>query len=93
MRRVKKEEVAYMAKSQEAQQGWRRSSVEELRKRAEKHCRRGVPEETRLLELGWYTRKVVVLYLTYERCRNQRCHVKDNKKQEVISKRKWEEIK
>ena len=46
MRRVKKEEVAYMAKSQEAQQGWRRSSVEELRKRAEKHCRRGVPEET-----------------------------------------------
>ena len=34
-----------MAKPQEAQQGWRRSSVEELRKRAEEHCERGVPEE------------------------------------------------
>ena len=35
-----------------AQQEWRRSSVAELRKRAEEHCSKGVPEEAHLLELG-----------------------------------------
>jgi len=38
---------------QEVQQGgWRKSLVAELRKRAEKHCSKGVPEEAHLLELG-----------------------------------------
>ena len=32
LRRVEKEKAAYVAKSQDAQQEWRRSSVEELRK-------------------------------------------------------------
>jgi len=75
------------------QQGWRRSSVEELRKRVEEYCERGVPEEAQLLELGWCTREVVVLYLTCERCGNQGCHVKDNRGQGVISRRKLEEMK
>jgi len=93
LRRVEEEEVACVAKPQEAQQRWRWSSVEELRKRAEEHCGRGVPEETQLLELGWCIREVVVSYLTCERCRSQRCHVEDNRGQRVISRRKWEEIK
>ena len=41
-----------MAEPQEAQQGWRRSLVVELRRRAEKHCGKGVLEEAHLLELG-----------------------------------------
>ena len=93
MRRVEEEEMAYVAKPQEAQQGWRRSSVKELRKRAEEHYGRGVLEEARLLELGWYIREVVVLYLTCEGCGSQRCHIEDNRGQGVISRRKLKEIK
>jgi len=52
LRRVEKSEVACMAKLQEAQQEWKRSLVEELRKRAEEHCGKGVPEEAHLLKLG-----------------------------------------
>jgi len=36
----------------QAMRRWKRSSVDELRKRAKEHCRRGILEETRLLELG-----------------------------------------
>ena len=66
LRRVEKEEAAHAAKPQKAQQGWRRSSIEELRKRAEEHCSKGVPEEAQLLELGWYTLETIV---TYNECR------------------------
>jgi len=52
LRRVEEEEAVCVAKPQEVQQGWRRSSVKELRKRAEEHCRRGVLGEAQLLELG-----------------------------------------
>jgi len=93
LRRVEEEKTVCMTKPREAQQGWRRSSVEELRKRAEEHCRRGVPEEAQLLELEWYTREVVVSYLTCERCGSQGCHVEDNRGQGVISRRKLEEMK
>jgi len=75
------------------QQGWRRSSVEELRKRAEEHCGKGIPEETQLWDLGWCMREVVFSYLACERCGNQGCHVEDNKGQGVISRRKLEEMK
>jgi len=34
-----------------------------------------------------------VSYLTYERCGSQGCHVEDNRRQEVISRRKLEKIK
>jgi len=47
----------------EVQQEWKRSLVEELRKRAEKHYGKGVPEEAYLLELGWCTEKVIVMYV------------------------------
>ena len=93
LRRVEEKEVACVAKPREAQQGWKRSSVEELRKRAKEHYGRGVPEEAQLLELGWYMREVVVSYLTCERCGSQGCYVENNRGQEVISRRKLEEIK
>jgi len=38
--------------------------VEELRRRAKKYCRRNVPEEACLLELGRYMEEVIVSYLT-----------------------------
>ena len=36
--------------------------MEELRKRAKKHCGKGVPEEACLLELEWCTKEVIVTY-------------------------------
>jgi len=94
LRRVEEEEkMVHVARPQNVQQGWRRSSVKELRKRAEEHCGKGIPEEAQLLELGWCTKEVVVLYLTCERCRSQGCHVEDNRGQEVISRKKLEEKK
>jgi len=77
LRRVKEEEAAHMAKPREAQQGWWGSFVEELRKKGEKHCRKGVLKEMGLLELGWMTGEIVVSYLTYK-CRKERSYVEDN---------------
>jgi len=52
IRRVEESKAAHMAKPQEVQQGWRRSSVEKLRKRAEEHCGKGVLGKAQLLKLG-----------------------------------------
>ena len=51
LRRAEEKEAVHVVKPQNAQQGWRRSSVEELKKRAKKHCGKGIPEEVQLLEL------------------------------------------
>jgi len=48
LRRMEKEKGARPVK-REAQQEWRRSSMEELRKKAEEHCGKGIPREARLL--------------------------------------------
>jgi len=40
--------------------------MEKLRKRAEEHYGKGVPEETQFLELGWCVPGIVV---TYTECR------------------------
>jgi len=48
------------------------------------YCGKGVPEEAQLLELGWMTKEVVVLYLVCERCGEWRCYVEDNRGQGVI---------
>jgi len=61
IRRVEEEKLA-CPEQRKAQQGWRRSSIEELRKRAEEHCGKRVPEEAQLLELGWYTPEMIVTY-------------------------------
>ena len=79
LRRIEEEKAAHPAKG-EVQQGWRRSSIEELRKKAEEYCGKGVPREVRLLELGWITEEVVVSYLTCK-CGS---HVEDNQGQGVI---------
>jgi len=38
--------------------------MEELRKRAEEHCKKGILEEAQLLEIGWITKEIVLSYLT-----------------------------
>jgi len=45
LRRVKEGKTAHVTKPQEVQQEWKKSSIEELRKRAEEHCGKGVPGE------------------------------------------------
>jgi len=47
LRRVEKEKVACPVQGK-AQQAYRRPSVEELKKRAEEHCGKGIPEEVQL---------------------------------------------
>jgi len=90
LRRMKEEKAARPTKG-EAQQEWRRSSIEELRKKAEEHCRKGIPREAQLLELGWMTEEVVVLYLTCK-CREKGSHIENNWGQEVIPFWKWKEL-
>jgi len=51
LRRIKKGKAVCSVKG-EAQQGWKRTSVEKLRIRAEVYCGKGVPEEMQLFELG-----------------------------------------
>jgi len=69
LRRMEEEKAACPVK-REAQQGWRRSSIGELRKKAEEYCGKGIPREARLLELGWMTEKIVVSYLACK-CREK----------------------
>jgi len=90
LRRIEEEKAAHPAKG-EAQQEWRRSSIEELRKKAEEHCRKGVPREARLLELGWITEEIVVSYLTCK-CGEKGSHVENNRGQGVIPFWKWKEL-
>jgi len=90
LRRMEEEKVAHPIK-RKVQQEWRRSSIEELRKKAEEHCGEGVPREAQLLELGWMTEEVVVSYLTCK-CGEKRSHVEDNQGQRVIPFWKWKEL-
>jgi len=62
--------------------------VEELRKKAEDHYSKGVPEKALLLELEWCTKEVIVTYMQCERCRKKGCHVEENRRQGVIKDRK-----
>jgi len=90
LRRMEEEKAAHPVK-REAQQGWRRSSMEELRKKAEEHCGKGVPREVRLLELGWMTEDIVVSYLACK-CREKGSYIEDNRGQGVIPFWKWKEL-
>jgi len=85
------EEIAHVAMPQKAwQKEWRRSLVHVLRQKAQEHCGEGIPDEACLLELGWYTREVIVLYVECKRCGRKRYHVEENREQGVISGRqKW----
>ena len=90
LRRMEEEKAAHPVKG-EVQQEWRGSSIEELRKKAEEHCGKGVLREVRLLELGWMTEEIVVLYLTCK-CGEKGFHIEDNWGQEVIPFWKWKEL-
>ena len=65
--------------------------MEELRKRAEEHCRKGILEEAQLLEIGWMTKEIVVSYLTCK-CREKGSYIEDNWGQGVILFWKWKEL-
>jgi len=82
MRRIEEEKAARLARGEVQQEKWERSSIEELRKRAEEHCGKRVLQEARLLELGWVT-EVVVSYLTCK-YRKKGSHVEDNQGQGVV---------
>jgi len=56
----------------------------------QEHCREGIPDEVCLLELEWYTKEVIVLYVECERCGQKGCQMEENRGQGVISDRqKW----
>jgi len=66
------------------QQEWRRSSMEELRKKAEEHCGKGVLKEARLLELGWYTPEIIVTYNKCRGCGRKESYAEDNRGHGVL---------
>ena len=73
-------EAAQVVMPQKAQQKeWRRSSAYVLRQKAQEHCGEGIPDEACLLELGWYTKEVVVSYVECERCGQKGCQVEENR--------------
>ena len=74
-----------MAMPQKAQQKeWKRSPVHALQQRAQEHCGEGIPDKVCLLELGWYTKEVIVSYVECEKCGQKGCHMEENKGQGVI---------
>jgi len=62
--------------------------VEELRKKAEDHYSKGVLEKALLLELGWYTKEVIVTYVQCDRCEKKGCYMKENRRQGMIKDKK-----
>jgi len=78
LRRMEEEKVACPVK-EEAQQEWRRSSIEELRKRTEEHCGKGIPEEAQFLELGWYVPGMIVTYTEYRGCGRKGSYAEDDR--------------
>jgi len=53
----------------------------------QEHYGEGIPDETCLLELGWYNEEVIVTYVECERYRKKGCYVEENREQGVISNR------
>ena len=51
-----------------------------MRKRAEEHCGKGVPEKVCLLELGWCTEQVIVTYVQCKRCGEKGYYVEENRR-------------
>jgi len=56
----------------------------------QEYCRESTLDEAYLLELGWYTKEVIVSYMECKRCRQKGYQVEENRGQGVISDRqKW----
>jgi len=61
-----------------------------LLQKVQEHCRESIPDKACLPELGWCTGEVIVMYVKCERYEKKGCYVKENRGQEVISKRqRW----
>jgi len=82
VRKIEEEKTASPARGEAQQEEWKRSSIEELRKKAEEHCGKRVPQEARLLDLGWVMKEVVVSLTC--KCGKKRSHVEDNWGQGVV---------
>jgi len=86
LRGIEEEKAACPVKG-EAQQEWRRSLMEELRKRAEKHCGEGIPEEVQCFELGWCIPGMIVTYTKCRGCRRKKSYTEDDRSQGVLRDR------
>jgi len=86
LRRVEERGAARVAKPREAQQReWKRSSWEQLRKRAEWYCGPTVPQDAELWELGWRGQGAVVTYLRCPRYGKGGCYTEDDRGQGILS--------
>jgi len=106
-RRVRRvEEAVFVAMPQKAQQKkrpacptreevqeWQKSLMAVLQQRAQEHCKEGIPKEAQLLELRWSTQEMIVSYLVCERYGKKECYIEENRGQEVISRKRLEEMK
>jgi len=80
--------VAIPQKAQ--QKEWRRSPAHILRWKVQEYYEEDIPDRAYLLELGWYTKEVVVSYVECEGCGQKGCHVEENRGQGVIlDRQKW----
>jgi len=86
LRKVEEDEAARPVQ-EKAQQGWKRSSMEELRKRAEEHCGEGVPEEAQFFELGWCILGMIVTYTKCRGCGRKGSYAEDDRGQGVLRDR------
>jgi len=87
LRRAKEEKEACPQRGKAQQEEWKRSLWEVLRKRAEEHCGKGVPEGARFLELGWYTLEIIVTYNECRGCGRKGSYAEDNRGQGVLQDR------
>jgi len=53
----------------------------------QEYYRKGIPDETCLLELEQYTEEIIVLYVECKRYGQKGCHMEENREQRVISNR------
>ena len=92
VRRVEEEEAARPMKGKAQQGEYRRSSWEELRKRAEWYYGPTVPQDAQLWELGWRGQGAVVTYLRCPRCGKEGCYAEDDWGQGMLPYWKKEKI-
>jgi len=86
--------VAHVINPQKAQQKkWRKSPGNALQQRAFEYCGKGVSEKADLFELGWSNGEVIVSYLTCEDYRRKEHHIAEDRGQEVVKRKEWEELK
>ena len=84
LRRAEGSEAAHPVEGNAQQKEWKRSSWEDLRRRAEWYCGLAVPQDAELWELGWCNQGAIVIYLRCPRCGKGGCYVEDDWRQGVV---------